>query len=161
MGRRGPPAKPLELVKKQGNPGKQKLNDDAPAPERAINAKPPFTLKGTAKKIWTSMTEKLERLGVLAETDLYALARYADLHARWLALRDLIDKKGITYEIKTEKGSVYLAFRPEVSLFNKWIPILARLEQEFGLTPASRTRIRTDGGENDKQKARARLYGRG
>lgn len=159
MGRRGPPAKPLELVKRQGNPGKQKLNNHAPEPARAKTPKTPFPLKGASKKIWGDMSEKLERLGVLAETDLLALFRYCDLQGRWLDMRARLDKEGYFCEITTEKGSTYQMVRPEVSLYNKWIPMLSKLELEFGLTPAARARIRVETPGDARNRERAKLYG--
>ncbi len=135
------------------------MNDAAPDPQKVSTPDAPFLLTEKALEIWLSMCEKLERIGVLAETDLLALARYCDIHARWLKLRDFLDKENYTYQIITESGSTYWAPRPEVSLFNKWIPILSKSEQEFGLTPASRTRIRVELSPGNKDKERRKLYG--
>lgn len=87
----------------------------------------------------------LQGLGVLAETDGNAMARYCENFVRWRKAIKHIQQYGESYPLKDKNGTV--------KCFNPWPQVvsernlavsLLRLEQEFGLTPAARTRITVD-----------------
>lgn len=82
---------------------------------------------------------------VLTKIDGNALARYCQLWSRWIRAEQFLQKYGDTYPLKDESGNVRCFMPwPQVAIANKLSQSLTRLEQEFGLTPSSRTRIQTD-----------------
>ena len=98
-----------------------------------------------AKACWAEVAPQLERMGVLTRIDENALARYCQLWARWKAAELFIARHGEAYPIKDEKGNLkYLHQFPQVGVANKLAVQLTRLEQEFGMTPSARTRIRVE-----------------
>ena len=64
-------------------------------------------------------------------------------------LEQFIEKHGEVYPLKDDKGTLkYLQQFPQVAIAHKLATHLTRLEQEFGMTPSSRSRIRI---ERDEQ----------
>ena len=121
MGRRGPAPMPSALKIATGNAGKRPIRDDEPKPEVGA-PKCPTWLASDAKSIWRQLAPRLVRAGVLTKLDGNALGRYCDVLCRWLAARDDEDEK----------------------LYQKLGVMLLRLEQEFGMTPSARTRLRVE-----------------
>ncbi|MBI5866096.1 MAG: phage terminase small subunit P27 family [Planctomycetes bacterium] len=71
-----------------------------------------------------------------------AVARYCHLWVRWRKAEEFIAKHGEMYPLKDDKGRTKCVQAwPQVATANKLAQQLTRLEQEFGLTPAARTRI--------------------
>lgn len=118
MAGRRPTPTTLKLVR--GNPGKRPLNKEEPQPERRAPEKP-ARLTGSAASTWKQLSAYLERMGVLTIADGLALELLCDAYSDYLAAR----KKG--WHQRAEA-----AFKRIKSLLI-----------EFGLTPASRSRIKT------------------
>lgn len=140
MGTRGPAPTPTEILKRRGSwrAGSRK---GEPKPERSAPTKPRKLTKEQAA-VWKQLVPELDRLGVLSRIDGNALERYCVLWVRWRRASEFIEKYGESYPLKTEDGGIkcFMPF-PQASVVNKLSVLLLRLEQEFGLTPASRTRI--------------------
>lgn len=140
MGRRGPAATPTRILKLRGS-NKIYNRKHEPQPERT---KPPCPkwLDDDARNCWRRLADKLDAAGILTVIDGNALARYCHLWARWRRAEDFIKEKGDMYPLKDADGSVrYWQPWPQLSIAHKLAQQLTRLEQEFGLTPASRPRI--------------------
>ncbi len=145
MGRRGPPKKPTALKTAAGNPGRRPLNKQEPKPERTRPACPRW-LDADAKACWRDLAPQLDRMGVLTKVDRNALSRYCRIWSRWKRAEQFIQKHGEAYPLKDENGKVkYLQQFPQVATAHKAAILLLRLEQEFGLTPASRPNIVASG----------------
>lgn len=84
----------------------------------------------------------LDRMGILTRVDGNALARYCRLWQRWRTAEEFIEEHGDQYPVKDKDGTV-ISFRlfPSARVAMALAAELRRLEQEFGLTPAARTRI--------------------
>ena len=144
MGRRGPAPEPTALKKLRGNPGRRPLNREEPAAP-AGSPRCPRWLGAEAKSAWRQLTPLLQQMGVLSLVDAHALARYCALWARWRRVEQFIEQHGEVFPIKDEEGRVrYLQQFPQVGVANKLATQLTRLEQEFGMTPSARTRIRVE-----------------
>ena len=144
MGRRGPPPEPTALKVLKGNPGRRPLNDCEPR-SKLERPRCPTWLDKEAKSVWKKIVPKLEAMGVLTEIDGQALTRYCTAWAQWKRSIEFIQKRGDTFAIKDDKGEIrYLQQYPQVSIANKLATQLTRLEQEFGMTPSARTRIRIE-----------------
>ncbi len=144
MGRRGPAPEPTALKLLKGNPGRRPINDREPRP-KSKRPRCPRWLDKDAKAAWKDLVPELEAMGVLSRVDGNALTRYCTLWSRWKKAELFLQKHGDSYPIKDEKGKLkYLAQFPQVGVANKLAVQLTRLEQEFGMTPSSRTRIRIE-----------------
>ncbi len=103
------------------------------------------------RAIWKRLVPDLAESGVLAKVDVEAMARYCTIAAWWYECREFLNDNGKTYEVtdvtvNTTSGETRefvkgIKVRPEAKLAVEYWSELRRLEQEFGLTSASRTRL--------------------
>lgn len=135
-GRRPKPTK-LKII--QGNPGKRPLNPREPAPATDIPTRPGWLLP-EAKREWSRIVPELHRLGLLTKVDRAALASYCQCWARLVEAQAVLDREGLTFETSTG----YIQQRPEVAMTHKLMALLKSFLIEFGLTPASRSRLRVE-----------------
>jgi len=141
MGRRGPRPEPTQIKIARGNPGKRKLNTKEPKPS---NARPrrPLALSKLADACWKSLIPKLDKLGVLTQTDSDMLVLYCETWGRWREARDWIKKHGAKYPVMGEDGRPkFWKPWPEIQIEIASRFTLIRLASEFGMTPSSRTQI--------------------
>lgn len=138
MGKRGPRPTPTAILKTRGS-RRAKSRKREPQPAEASSDYPSW-LNQDARAAWRELAPQLQTMGVLKQIDTYALARYCHVWARWQKLERTIAEYTETSTIETKNGS-YEQQRPEVGIANKLMIILARLEAEFGMTPAARTRV--------------------
>ena len=143
MGRRGPRPTPTEILKRRGSREVAKREKE-PKPTKGAPTIPAW-LDKDAKTVWRQLVKELNAIGVMTKVDGNALARYCRLFVRWKQCDAFIRKYGESYPIKDDGGKVksFQQF-PEVGIVNRIGPQLLKLEQEFGLTPAARTRIEVD-----------------
>jgi P27 family predicted phage terminase small subunit len=138
MGLRGPAPTPTEHLKARNSwRADANLNEPTPAvgaPDR------PTGLTGVAGDIWGAMVGVVA-LGVLTRDNGQTLARYCHGLARWWKLAEWLDDNEDTYETVDKMGNTRHVRHPNVITYEKLSRDLVRLEQEFGLTPSSRTRI--------------------
>lgn len=155
MGQRGPKKMPTDILRLRGS-WRAKARDKAGEPKPAKRAPPcPQWLTGEARACWKYVIAELKKMGVLAESDRNALARYCVLWSRWKKAAQFIeahgesypiyaiDKEGKVVYVAKEDGSKQPVVRqfaqfPQVATFKSLNTDLLRLEQQFGLTAASR-----------------------
>jgi len=134
-----------------GNPGKRRLNEQEPKPAIGL-PDPPHELDDQAKAIWDRVGEQLVQLGVMTVIDANALARYCTLYSHYLRTEKLLrdwTKDGTGPVIMTggkDGKAGTLMVHPFHTALLQYGKELRQLESEFGLTPASRTRIKVDTG---------------
>jgi P27 family predicted phage terminase small subunit len=80
----------------------------------------------------------MERIGILTEADRTAFASYCQAYARWKDAEEFMTRSGQTI-FKTPSG--YLQQLPQVSIAQTYLKIMNRIAEQFGLTPAARSRI--------------------
>ena len=139
MATRGRKPTPTAIKELEGNPGKRKLNDQEPKPERKA-PKCPKWLEEEAKKEWKRLAKKMEMMGILTEVDMAAFAGYCQAYARWKEAEEFITQHGTI--VKTPSG--YWQQVPQVSIAQTYLKVMNRFAEQFGLTPASRSRIIVD-----------------
>ena len=145
MGRRGPPKKPTAIKRAEGNPGRRPLNDCEPKPDPSA-PKCPQNLSKRARAAWKKVVPQLQAMGVQTRIDGEALARYCTMLARYWDAEDFIKDHGPVFPIRDEKGNLkYLQQIPQVGMANKLAAMLLRIEQEFGMTAASRANLYVEG----------------
>lgn len=136
MGRRGPPPKPAELKVIEGTFRPDRVAPYRPRPKVEIPSCPSW-LGREAKREWRRITPHLEKLGLITQVDRSALAAYCQAYHRWWEAEKLIAEHGLTFT--TPKG--YVQQRPEVGIANTALKQMRMFLTEFGLTPASRTKV--------------------
>ena len=123
----------------EGNPGKRKLNLNAPEPEGMPNC--PTGLSRAAKNEWRRVARELHNLGLLTLVDRAALAVYCDAWEKWAQATEALDMHGLTMEYQNKAGATNVVSRPEVGIATKYAGIVKSFCAEFGLTPSSRCRL--------------------
>lgn len=136
---RGRKNKPTALKQLEGNPGKRALNNQEPKPDVVIPECPDH-LQGEARKEWNRITTELYTLGILTNIDRAALALYCAAWADYLYASNRVDEEGDV--ITSIKGGKYQ--NPWVGIKTSAMDRVLRIAAEFGMTPASRARIKVD-----------------
>jgi P27 family predicted phage terminase small subunit len=132
MNRSGPTKKPSPLKVLQGS----YRPDRAPAPEPQLpNVLPPMPahLTGEAKAEWERVSDDLFRAGLLKSVDRAALAAYCEAWALYVAASQELAALGGS---RASQKSLFL-----FNLQKKAAELMYRYMTEFGMTPASRSRI--------------------
>lgn len=130
------PKKPTALKVLEGNPGKRPLpkNEPKPAP---IMPECPSWFDAEAKNFWIKYAPKLHALGLLTEVDGPAFEAICQRYSVWVRCEKRLKSKGLV--MTTETG--YQQQRPEVSIAKNALADVKTFLTEFGMTPASRSRI--------------------
>ena len=135
---RGRKPKPTRLKVLQGNPGKRPLNTDEPAFPALQSDCPEHLVKDAAKE-WDRMKGLLASHNVFTEADRSALTAYCMAWGRWLEAEGNVRKSGML--VKSPSG--YAIQNPWLSIANKAFDQMMKLMTEFGMTPSSRSRVKT------------------
>lgn len=144
--------KPTALRELEGNRGKRPLNQNEPKPQATLPSCPRH-LNKPARREWHRIAPELLRMGLLTKVDRAALAGYCQCYGRWVeAERKLKELAGLSvdkvpYLYKTTNGNLIIS--PLLIVANKSLEQMYRFMVEFGLTPASRSRITLGGPEGD------------
>jgi P27 family predicted phage terminase small subunit len=142
--------KPTALKLLQGNPGKRAINKAEPQPTKlSTNLRPPAWLDPVAADRWRKLVPELRALGLLTVVDIDSLEAYCKAYSRWREAEEFLDDSGMT--TRTESG--YSQQRPQVAIARGYAEQMRKFASEFGLTPASRSRLApslTDPGEENK-----------
>lgn len=99
----------------------------------------------------------MEQLGILTEVDMAAFAGYCQAYARWKEAEEFISRHGAI--VKTPSG--YWQQVPQVSIAQQYMKQMSKFCEQFGLTPASRSRIVTDRGNDSSDDAMEQLLSLG
>lgn len=138
MAKRGRKPAPPEIKILAGTRA-DRIPTGIPAPDRT-RPEPPAYLDDEALGEWGRMVERLDKLGTLATADGPALGLYCTLYSRLVAAEGDIARNGIFTETAMggEKPS------PAVTIAAACIKQMAALLIEFGCTPSSRGRVKSD-----------------
>lgn len=151
MGKRGPAPEPSVLKYIRGNPSKHSLNTKEPTPEPLDTLEPPEEIVGDelAVKKWHRSVPMLRRMRVFTEADIDAWVLYCRTWANWMRAKAKCERFGrdnVTMESDPNSTTGQLRIKwtqpftwavDEKNLATD----LRRLQQEFGLTPSSRSQV--------------------
>lgn len=115
---------------------------------------PPDFLDDRAKAIWTTLVPQLSAIGLARRIDGTDLARYCALLVRWIDSLEFIRKNGSHYVLRAENGRItgHKEFQQNRDL--RWLgQQLIALEREFGMTPASRSRLQVAAAETSSDRS--------
>ena len=154
MGKRGPAPQPSILKYIRGNPSKESLNTDEPTPNILPDMlPPPPTLEGKAVEVWKETVRTLSRMKVLTEADVPTLTRYCIETVLYLACYEKVKIAGEEYthwepDPNRTDGKLrikYTQVAPWATQMHRHHAAMLRIEQEFGMTPSSRSQVTTHG----------------
>lgn len=128
---------PTNLKILRGNPGQRALNSDEPKPPLA-DITPPRGLDEIGLAVWEEMAPLLLSMGVFTQADRRVLSRYCLLTEQFQRAVDHVRENGMTQITQTG----YSQLSAEGSLVKTLSAELLRIEQQFGMTPASRSTIK-------------------
>lgn len=132
----GRPRKPTQLHIVTGTARNDRMNPDEPQPGIEIPSCPPGLSAG-AKTEWRRISPILEDMGLLSNMDRSALAAYCETYGRWMRSLKEIQKGGEV--IETPNGSLQVS--PWVSIARNAEKEIRQFCSEFGMTPASRSKV--------------------
>jgi P27 family predicted phage terminase small subunit len=131
--------KPSALKALQGNPGKRPINSSEPKPTGVPTC--PDHLSKAAKKEWKRISKELIACGLLTRVDRAGLAAYCAVHARWAESEEQIQKYGLMVKDPSDTGGKRAIPNPFLAIADKALDTMRKYIIEFGLTPASRSRL--------------------
>lgn len=102
--------------------------------------KPPKYLDAVALEEWHEILPDIERTGILSIVDGRALALYCESYSRMVAARKEIESIGVI----TATDSEFVRVNPAVGVAERASAHMLRCLSEFGLTPAARSRVKTN-----------------
>lgn len=126
----GNSAKPNEIKKLQGNPGRRPIKKSVKS--QAVKSKPaPVHLDLIAKNEWKRILKTFVNIELITEADLKMLEAYCIMYSKW---------RQASKEAKLDKKN----FNQLSSYYNlelKYLKELKGLAVEFGFTPSSRAKL--------------------
>lgn len=135
MGRRGPAPTPTKILAARGSwRADERPNEPTPSAE---TPKCPDWLSVEGRAEWDRICRQLDAMGILAAADRALLVAYCEAWAEFAAMEKLLKK--MQPMLKTKKGVWYQ--NPIIGVRNRAFERLRRAACEFGLSPASRTRV--------------------
>jgi P27 family predicted phage terminase small subunit len=151
MGKRGPPPEPSILRYIRGNPSHSSLNSGEPTPDLvASDIQPPEWLDGVALKKWHTVVPILSDMRVMTVADVETIARYCALWEQWKKNYDAVKAGLDVLRFKDQNGDIkHIQVSPYASQMTKLAKDLLRIEQEFGLTPSSRSQVTIHADKHD------------
>ena len=132
--------KPIPTALKQlaGNPGKRPLNEAEPKPEREAPDCPEH-LNDEACNVWEWLCDTLDRLGLLAKSDVAIMTLYCETWSEYVKVRQEVEQYGfVMISPKTGNPFVNPLLNVEAMLKKQLLQYLS----ELGLSATSRTRLR-------------------
>ncbi len=132
------PPQPTAIAKLRGNPGHRPLAENEPQPRDLGRCPdPPGSLDDYEREVWDEIAPMLYEMGVLTVVDVDALATYCRAKVRYIDANEIISVDG-----HTRLGSAgNTVVHPEIYVMEKAATEMHRIWQNFGMTPAARTRI--------------------
>lgn len=143
---RGRKPKPSAQRKLEGNPGRRPLNTREPElPPMDVHAEtPPAELADNvvASAEWTRLLPLLRRARAITDGDRGSLLALCQQWAVYLAAAQRVARGGMV--VKAPSG--YPMPNPYIAIANKSLGNCIKLWVELGLTPSSRSRVKTEPG---------------
>jgi len=141
----GAARKPAAILKSEGNyrPSRQPKTEIQPTIE--VGLTPPNDLNEWGAKYWLDIMTEYVSIGLVTRVDVEALHSCCTWYGLMREAQDIIAAKGLEVEVErvTPKGESYTITEtnPMIAVADKAFKNYIAMCREFGLTPASRTRI--------------------
>jgi P27 family predicted phage terminase small subunit len=139
---RGRKPKPTVLKLLNGNPGKRPINKAEPKPEPLATDCPDELSSDDAKSEWERTIIPAIHRGQITSADRVFAIAHCELWATWRS--QLSDAARHAHVVAVGKNS-HPTPNPARGMANKTFLLLAKVDAELGLTPASRSRVQVTG----------------
>lgn len=136
----GPPPKPAAIKRRDGNPGRRPIVDEARVGSmvaRVEDFPAPASLPESAANVWREIVPEVVELGLVRSVDTTALEALARAVARAREAEALLDRDGVV--IEGARGNL-VAHPAERIARDSWALAL-RIAGEYGLTAVARLRV--------------------
>jgi P27 family predicted phage terminase small subunit len=156
---RGTKPMPAQLKLLRGNPGKRPISEGLRPEQAADVPDPPSFITGYAMDEWCCVATELHRLGVLSKIDTSTLAAYCFSYGQWRDAVELLagmqndPARGMV--IRSQYGGAIE--NPLIGIARRAAHDMVKFGSEFGLNPASRSRITS--GVNGDDEAASKFHG--
>lgn len=141
----GRPRKPAALHKFEGTFEASRQPKTEIQPTIEVGLIPPSDLNEWGSKYWLDIMTEYVSIGLVTRVDVEALHSCCTWYGLMREAQDIIAAKGLEVEIEkvTPKGESYTVTEtnPMIAVADKAFKNYIVMCREFGLTPASRTRI--------------------
>lgn len=139
----GPPPKPTQMKIAENTVRNWKALEKAPYAQvlRSGSHAPHWLRTKHAIRAWHEFVGTLGDIEVATMADVQGLALLCDAFGRFLTAKDIVDEEGSTYVTVTTKGESIIREHPAYGQLERAWSQVHRMMIEFGLTPASRTRV--------------------
>ncbi len=127
---------PRALKLLHGNPGRRPLNEAEPKPTVRL-PRAPDHLGDAAKKEWQRAGRFLLEHGLVSDLDRAAFAAYCTAYGRWVECEEALK----TYGVMLKSPNGFPVQSPYLAVANRALEQMKSLLSEFGMSPASRTRV--------------------
>lgn len=172
----GRPPKPTRVKELHGNPGRRKLNESEPQPQRK-RPRCPEWLDEQARKKWDKLAPELDRLGLLTVVDGDTLAAYCQAWAEFAISTKTLAEEGRVcrfpvvvkekkvHEVNGQREEVLqdkiigwkLTAHPAVLQQRSAWRAIKDFAALFGLDPSSRSRLSVPDGSSESDELKAFL----
>lgn len=142
---RGRKAKPQEVKRAAGNPGKRPLNNNAPEFAEVTNIDVPEYMieMDHASVMWRSVVPELLKNKILKITDMHNVEGFCIAYHNWRTAQREVAISGVT--LSTDQGSVIK--NPALTVLNEASKQMVTFGSLLGLDPSSRGRLTGGGGK--------------
>ena len=120
----------------------------------------PKGLCRVAKAKWKELIGDLKRNGVLSTDTREMLVSYCTIYAKWIEARKKVEETGLAIESVDKMGQLVISKNPYVAEMHKFRDQLNKLLPEFGLTPASRQKLKSMNLDEKKEDPFAKIMER-
>lgn len=117
------------------------MNTAEPAPP-ADDGAPDALLTGDALAKWIETVPVLREMGLWSRADRASWVRYCVLYETFVRNKRMVDEHGDVMRMTTQTGAPYLQVSPYSTQMFAAAKEMLRIEQQFGLTPASRSQVK-------------------
>ena len=121
---------------------------------------PPKSLCRVAKSKWKELIGDLKRNGVLSTDTRELLVSYCTTFAKWMEAKTKVEETGLAIESVDKYGNQVISRNPYVAEMHKFREQLNKMLPEFGLTPASRQKLKSMNLEDKQEDPFAKIMER-
>jgi P27 family predicted phage terminase small subunit len=126
----------------KGNPTKKPLPENEPIFEEKMPSCPGH-LDKVGKKEWKRILKLLKSAGVVTAADTATVAAYCECYSRWIDASTRLSTTGLV--VRTPNG--FPVQSPYLNIVNRALDQMKAFAVELGITPSSRTKVSTVGGD--------------
>ncbi len=141
--RPGPAPTPTKLKIARGNPGRRPLNKKEPQPRPEL-LRPPRGIDKVARKQWEYLAAELHRCGLLTRIDRPSFELYCSYYGMYADAQEKLRNQPLVIAVPDSTGGTRPRPNPYFDISLRAGRMMMSIAVEFGMTPASRSRIRVE-----------------